>query len=454
MRALLLYVGLLVAAVIVGWGVVQAGVGLEAPQWTAGAVGAGVGDKGASIGHIVLALAVVVAAARGLGALAQRLLGQPPVVGEIAAGILLGPSLLRGVAPEVAEALVPLSVMPALSTLAQLGVVLFMALVGVELDPRALSGRGRETLAVSHAGIVVPFTLGGVAALWFYPRLGVTGTDFPAFALFCGAALSVTAFPVLARILSDQGLTRTPLGVTAIACAAADDVTAWALLAGVVALTRAEGGALLVTLGGVALFGACAWWGARRALAWLEGHAAMSDTARFAGFLGLALLSAWATEQAGVHALFGAFVVGALTPAEGRLAAVVASRMKDLVGVLLLPTFFVVTGLRTDVGGLEGASDAVALGVLLAVAVLGKLGGTWLAGLWVGMPSRFAAALGLLMNTRGLMGLVVLDVGLSMGLLSPRLFTLFVLVALATTAMTGPLLRRLSPAASAEGGPR
>jgi len=453
MRALVLYVGLLVVAALVGWGVLSAGHGLAAQGLSPDALTSGSGAHGAQsagIGQIALALAVVVAAARGAGMLAQRALGQPPVVGEIAAGILLGPSLLRGVAPDIAEALVPLSTLPALGTLAQLGVVLFMALVGVELDPRALSGRARETLAVSHAGIVVPFTLGGSAALWLYPRLGVPGTDFTAFALFCGAALSVTAFPVLARILADQGLTRTPLGVTAIACAAADDVTAWALLAGVVALTRADSGALLVTLGGVAAFGAFVWFGLRRALAWLEGHGALSDTSRFAGFLGLALVSAWATELAGVHALFGAFVAGAFVPADGRLAQAVTTRLRDLVGVLLLPTFFVVTGLRTDVGSLNGADDLRALGVLLSVAVLGKLGGTWLAGLWVGMSSRFAASLGLLMNTRGLMGLVVLDVGLSMGLLSPRLFTLFVLVALLTTAMTGPLLRRLSPAASAE----
>jgi len=454
MRALVLYVGLLVAAALVAWGVVSAGGGLVATGAAPMGVATASSGKGAGIGHVALALAVVVAAARFSGLLAQRLLGQPPVVGEIAAGILLGPSLLRGVAPDVAEALVPLSTLPALGTLAQLGVVLFMALVGVELDPRALSGRARETLAVSHAGIVVPFTLGGAAALWLYPRLGVSGTDFTAFALFCGAAFSVTAFPVLARILADQGLTRTPLGVTAIACAAADDVTAWALLAGVVALTRADSGALVTTLVGVVAFGAVAWFALRRALEWLERHATLSETSRFAGFLGLALVSAWATELIGVHALFGAFVTGASVNADGRIAAAVTARLRDLVGVLLLPTFFVVTGLRTDVGSLDGAADLLALGVLLAVAVLGKLGGTWLAGLWVGMPSRFAAALGLLMNTRGLMGLVVLDVGLSMGLLSPRLFTLFVLVALLTTAMTGPLLRRLSPVASAGGDPR
>jgi Kef-type K+ transport system membrane component KefB len=222
----------------------------------------------------------------------------------------------------------------------------------------------------------------------------------------------------------------------------------------VVALTRADSGALVTTLVGVVAFGAVAWFALRRALEWLERHATLSETSRFAGFLGLALVSAWATELIGVHALFGAFVTGAFVNADGRIAAAVTARLRDLVGVLLLPTFFVVTGLRTDVGSLDGAADLLALGVLLAVAVLGKLGGTWLAGLWVGMPSRFAAALGLLMNTRGLMGLVVLDVGLSMGLLSPRLFTLFVLVALLTTAMTGPLLRRLSPVASAGGDPR
>ncbi len=455
MRSALLYTGMLVVAVLAVFGLAHLGDGLVAPTLSAemGEVARKAG--GSSAATLLLALTVVVVSARVCGALVRRFLGQPPVVGEIAAGILLGPSALRALWPELGEGLIAPAALPALKSLSQLGVVLFMFLVGLELDTRLLVGRAREAIAVSHASIVAPFVLGVAAALWLYPRYGVAGTGFVAFALFCGAALSVTAFPVLARILADHGLTRTPLGVTAIACAAADDVTAWALLAGVVALAQVEYEAFLTTFVGICAYGALVVVVLRPALRRLDRASDLQDTTRFAALMVLVLFSAWATESAGVHALFGAFVLGALVPTDGALARCVVPRLQDAVTVLLLPTFFVVTGLRTDLGGLTSSDDLWALALLLGVATLGKLGGTWVAGLAVGMPSRQAAALGLLMNTRGLMGLVVLDVGLGMGLLSPQLYTLFVLVALATTALTGPLLKRLvSPAASETGDPR
>lgn len=463
MRPAMLYTGMLVLAAFAVVGVVQLGDGLVAPKSTVemGEVARKAG--GSSTAALILALTVVVVSARVCGSLARRYLGQPAVVGEIAAGILLGPSALRALWPELGEGLIAPSALPPLKSLSQLGVVLFMFLVGVGLDTRLLVGRAREAIAVSHASIVAPFVLGVAAALWLYPRYGVSGTGFGSFALFCGAALSVTAFPVLARILADQGLTRTPLGVTAIACAAADDVTAWALLAGVVALAKVEYEAFLTTFVGICAYGVLVVAVLRPALRKLESATALQETTRFAALMVLVLFSAWCTETAGVHALFGAFVLGALIPTDGALARCVEPRLQDAVSVLLLPTFFVVTGLRTDVGGLSTADDLWALALIFGVATLGKLGGTWLAGLAVGMTSRRATALGLLMNTRGLMGLVVLDVGLGMGLLSPQLYTLFVLVALATTALTGPLVKKvighddaatLSPEASGAGDPR
>ena len=240
-------------------------------------------------------------------------------------------------------------------------------------------------------------------------------------------------------------------------------MTAWALLAGVVALAKVEYEAFLTTFVGICAYGVLVVAVLRPALRKLESATSLQETTRFAALMVLVLFSAWCTETAGVHALFGAFVLGALIPTDGALARCVEPRLQDAVSVLLLPTFFVVTGLRTDVGGLSTADDLWALALIFGVATLGKLGGTWLAGLAVGMTSRRATALGLLMNTRGLMGLVVLDVGLGMGLLSPQLYTLFVLVALATTALTGPLVKTvigpddaatLSPEASGAGDRR
>jgi Kef-type K+ transport system membrane component KefB len=401
--------------------------------------------------HVLLALAAVVAVGRALGGLFVYL-GQPPVIGEVVAGILLGPSLLGWVAPGMSAYLLPASVAPYLGVISQVGVILYMFLVGLDLNVGLLHRHGHATLAISHASIVVPFVLGGLLALALYPRLSSGDVPFTSFALFLGVALSVTAFPVLARILTDRGLTRTELGGLAIACAAVDDVTAWCLLAFVVGVAQAKvGGALLVAALTVAYI-AFMFLAVRPVLARL---AARSDEVRLTQggvalvFVAL-LLSALATELIGVHALFGAFLLGAVIPHDSGLARALTRKLEDVVIVLLLPAFFAFTGLRTQIGLVSGPGDWLVCGLILLVATAGKFGGTLAAGRLTGLGWRDAAALGVLMNTRGLMELIVLNIGLDLGVISPTLFAMLVLMALATTLATTPILQFLKRTAAAK----
>ncbi len=389
--------------------------------------------------RLPIALGLIVGATRLTGALFRRI-GQPAVVGEIAAGILLGPSLFGVVAPGASSAMLPASVMPALGLLAELGVVLFMFTVGVELDTSAVARGARAALLISQAGIVVPFLMGSTLSLWLYPSLAGPGVSFVIFALFVGVAMSVTAFPVLARILSDFGLQRTPLGVIAMSAAAVGDVIAWCLLAGVAGLARAQAGAGLVTFAFALAFAGAMILLVRPLVARLASRAA-SAVSTGALLLGM-FASAAATHAIGLHALFGAFLFGALVPAHSPAAEAVTARLRGLVW-LLLPTFFAVTGLRTQIRLIEGVDAWTACLAILAVACAGKFGGSYLAARYAGLPRRDAAAIGALMNTRGLVELVVLNLGLSLGVISPTLFAILVLMALATTAMTTPLLRGL-----------
>ena len=395
-------------------------------------------------------LLVVLAAARLAGWLA-RPLGQPRVVGEIVAGLALGPSVLGALAPGAAHALFPADRLLPLAALSQLGVVLFMFAVGLRLDRGVLLGRARAAVAVSHASIVVPFALGAALAPWLHPRLAGIGADGQGvaqlpFTLFLGAAMSVTAFPVLARILTERGLLGTRLGAAAIACAAVDDVTAWCILAGVVAVARAEHalGRFAWTLLAVAAFAALLLTLGRRALSALDrwrtsrGVAVTSETVGVAVLLALA--AALATERLGVHALFGAFLAGAIVPRESAMARDLADRIEPVVETVFLPLFFAYTGLRTNIGLVGDAALWGVCAAVLAAAVSGKLGGSAVAARLTGMPWRDSLALGALMNTRGLMELVVLNVGLELRVLSPTLFAMMVLMALATTCMTTPLL--------------
>ena len=396
------------------------------------------------LSRLILQLVVIVLVARAFGFVARRV-GQTPVIGEIAAGVLLGPSLLGWMAPDVSAFLFPASSMPILQLFSQIGVLLFMFVVGVELDPAYLRGKAHAAIAVSHFSIIIPFTLGVALSLALYQPYAPPGVPFHAFALFCGIAMSITAFPVLARILTERNLTHTPLGTTAITCAAVDDVTAWSILAFVVAITTA-GGALETLLAIVALsvaFVLLMLFVGRPLLQRVLDPDEVGDSLskeHIAIVLLVLLSSALVTEIIGIHALFGAFVAGSIMPVGGTLRAGLRTRLESISSVFLLPLFFVYTGLRTQIGLLDDvASWAICL-VIILVATAGKLGGTVLAARWTGLQWRDSVALGALMNTRGLMELIALNVGYDLGILTPGIFAMMVLMALVTTAMTGPLV--------------
>ena len=457
LRPLLGYAAMLGIAGAMLFAVHRSAKGLVAPPGLTRGVrsAAGVHGASASLLQVLLALVVVIIAARVVGAL-FRMIRQPPVVGEVVAGILLGPSLLGRAAPRVSEALLPAAVAPSLQIIAQIGVLLFMFMVGLELDTALLRKRTYATLAISHASIVVPFVLGAVSALVVYPRFGLPEVPFDTFALFLGVSLSVTAFPVLARILSDQGLTRTELGVIAISCAAVDDVTAWCLLALLVSVAKASSTEALRTLALTAAYVAGMLVLVRplvgRLVAKQELRKKVAPDATALVLVGL-LLSALASEYAGIHALFGAFLLGAIIPHGSLLGRSLLAKLEDWVVMLLLPAFFAYTGLRTRIDLVNGLEGWLFCAGLTVVASVGKFGGSFGAGRLAGLGWRDAAAVGVLMNTRGLMELIVLNVGLDLGVISPTLFAMLVLMAIATTFATTPLLRLLErPHAKVAGG--
>ncbi len=402
------------------------------------------------LGHVLATLAAVVAAGMVLGRL-MRAVGQPAVIGEVLAGILLGPSLLGAVWPEAMYALIPPAtadpggrVPAAVGAVAQLGVVLYMFLVGLELDVGHLAGRVGTAAVVAAVGIVVPFALGAGVAVGLHPGYAPAGVPVGVFALFLGVALAVTAFPVLARILADRGLDKTPIGTLALGAAAVGDVAAWCLLALVVGVARAEVGAAAWVLAGTVAFAAGMVVVGRpllvRVSRWLDARPGPLPPPAVAGtFLGI-LACALATEAIGIHALFGAFLLGAVLPHDGRLAREFAATLTTPVTVLLLPAFFAASGMRTEVGLLGGRADWLWCGVIVLAATAGKVGGTVAAARLTGHGWRDAAALGALMNTRGLVELIVLNVGLDLGVISRPVFAMLVLMALATTAATAPAL--------------
>jgi Kef-type K+ transport system membrane component KefB len=395
---------------------------------------------------LLIQLALVVSAA-GLCGMLSRRLGQPAVIGEMLAGIALGPSLLGHFLPAWEAFLFPPASLGSLNLLSQVGVILFMFSVGMEIDLSALRKHAKVALFVSHAGIVLPFMLGMAASLMLFREYAPAGVRFTAFSLFMGIAMSITAFPVLARIIEERGMSSTFLGTTAMASAAVDDVTAWTLLALVIAIARAQSllSALrIAALAGVFILG---MFLVVRPLAgrWIRKAGDLSRPGR--GLTSLVLigifLGSLATEAIGIHSLFGAFLVGAILPRQRALRTFLRERLEYSASLFLLPIFFASTGLRAHVDVMDSGRDWAVCAGLLAVAVSGKLGGVSLAARFTGTSWRNAVALGALMNTRGLMELIVLNVGLDLGILSPRIFTMMVLVALATTAMTGPLLTLL-----------
>lgn len=395
------------------------------------------------LARLLLQFVVIILATRVVGWLFVRL-RQPPVIGEITAGILLGPSLLGWLWPEASAFVFPANSLGVLQLISQVGVCVFMFVVGVELDPMHLRQKAHVAVVISNVGIVVPFLLGVAASLLLHRNFAAPGTPFLTFALFMGTAMSITAFPVLVRILKDRGIAKTSLGNLATACAAVGDVSAWAMLAVVVALARATGlASTALNLGLIVVFIVVMLLVVRPRLPRCLGvEVAETSPGRdaVAAALIFMTISALLTEIMGIHALFGAFLAGAIMPPSKAFRDGLTLQLENFSGVYLLPLFFVFSGLRTRVGSLNDFSMWLVCAGIIAVAMLGKLGGCMIAGRFMGMHWRESFRLGALMNTRGLVELIALNIGYDLGILSPQIFTMMVLMALATTFMAGPLL--------------
>jgi Kef-type K+ transport system membrane component KefB len=386
--------------------------------------------------RVLLAVAIVIAAARLVGWILSKA-GQPRVHGEILAGILLGPSFLGVVWPGATRYVFPPEILGSLNALAQVGLVIFMFLIGLELNLGALRGHGHKAVLISHASIILPILLGSLLGIWLYPRFG-EGHDRLGFTLFMGAAMAITAFPVLARVLQETGLFRTRIGALAITCAAVDDVTAWCVLAVVVAVVKSTGPLDTLRVIGLSFVFLLAMVKIVRPLL------ARQPSVPLWAALAAALLAAWTTEQIGVHAIFGAFLAGTVMPRGHELEVELRDKLETATLTLLLPVFFVVVGLATRVDRLDNFYLWAITALVIAVAVAGKWGGSMLAARATGESWRDAATIGVLMNTRGLTELVILSVGLDLGVISTTVFTMMVLMALTTTLMATPVLSLLS----------
>jgi Kef-type K+ transport system membrane component KefB len=396
------------------------------------------------LSRLLVRLILIVLVARLCGFVA-RYVGQPAVIGEMLAGILLGPSLLGWVWPDCFHFVFPPSSLGTLRLLSQIGVCLFMFVIGMDLDLDHLRHQARTAVFVSQVSILFPYFLGVVASLLLFKSLASPNTTFVAFALFIGISMSITAFPVLARILEERGLTKTPLGSTALACAATDDVTAWTILAFVVAIVKAgHFTSALVTIGLVVLFvGIMCFWIKPRLPHWfaeatLEAHSAGKGA--MATVLVFLFASALFTDLIGVHALFGAFLAGVVMPAHGAFRESLKIRLEHFSSVFLLPLFFAFTGLRTQIGLLNDTDGWAICAALIAIATIGKLGAAMLTARLTGVNWIDSFALGALMNTRGLVELIALNIGYDLGILPARIFVMLVIMALVTTGLTGPLL--------------
>jgi Kef-type K+ transport system membrane component KefB len=392
--------------------------------------------------HVLLALTAVLVTARVTGAIFTTV-KQPAVIGEVLGGILLGPSLLGYLAPHVYSSLLPSAVAPFLEVIAQLGVIFYMFLVGLDLDLKVLKKSGHTALVISHSSIIIPFLLGSFLALAVRKEVCPPQIPFTNFALFLAISMSLTAFPVLARIMSDQKMNKTWLGTIALTCAAVDDVTAWCLLAVIISIAGAQQGGsatqtIILTFVYIAAMFVIVRPIMKRVVDWLDNLGPLTESVMAIFLVGL-LLSSFATEIIGIHAIFGAFLLGAVISHESLVAKELTLRLEHLVRILLLPTFFAFTGMRTQIGLLSSREDWLLCGIIIAVATLGKFGGSLLPARMSGLNWREASAIGILMNTRGLVELIVLNLGLDLKIITPRLFAMLVLMALVTTVLTPPI---------------
>lgn len=391
---------------------------------------------------LLLQIVIIMVAARLFGKLA-KMIKQPSVVGEIIAGVLLGPSLLGYIAPSFSQFLFAADSMKNLQFLSQIGLAFFMFIVGMELDLAKVRNKAHDAILISHASIVVPFSLGVGLAYFIFDLFAPANVTFIAFALFMGIAMSITAFPVLARIIQERKLSGTPLGVLAITCAAADDITAWCILAVVVAIAKSSGPTnVIITIALAIAFVAVMLLLVRPLLKQaIERQLTQGKekTAVAMVFLTL-LISAWITEVIGIHALFGAFLAGVIMPVQDTVRKLFTDKLEDVSVMVLLPIFFAFTGLRTEIGLLSQGNLWAVFGIIMLVAVGGKFGGSALAAKLSGQTWQQSLSIGALMNTRGLMELIVLNIGYDLGIFSAEIFSMMVLMALTTTFMTAPIL--------------
>jgi len=427
--------------------VLEAGRNIQVPKGGASQWMEFLSSIGQNLEHplaILLAqIVTIIIVARILGWICKKF-GQPTVIGEIIAGIVLGPSLVGSYFPEFSKALFPVQSLGNLQFLSQIGLILFMFMVGMELDLKTLKNRAHEAIVISHASIIIPFALGMGLAYFIYQTFAPSSSQFLSFGLFIGIAMSITAFPVLARIVQERGIHKTRLGAIVITCAATDDITAWSLLAVVIAIVKAGSFVsslytILVAIGYVFVMIKVIRPFLKRVGDLYPTRENMSKQVVAIFFLTL-ILSAYATELIGIHALFGAFMAGTIMPENTKFRNILTEKVEDVALVLLLPLFFVFTGLRTEIGLINESYLWKVTGLITLVAVVGKFIGSALAAKFVGQNWRDSLTIGALMNTRGLMELVVLNIGYDLGILTPEVFSMMVIMALVTTFMTGPAL--------------
>ena len=388
-------------------------------------------------------IVTIIIVARFFGWVFKKI-GQPTVIGEIIAGIVLGPSLLGMYFPEFSATLFPVESLGNLKFLSQIGLILFMFVIGMELDLKVLKNKANEAVVISHASIIFPFALGIGLAYFVYESFAPEGVKFLSFALFMGIAMSITAFPVLARIVQERGLQKTRLGAIAITCAAADDITAWSLLAVVIAIVKAGTFVSSLYIIGLAVVYVLAMLFIVKPFLKRIGDLYTSKDTLVkpvvAIFFLTLIISSYATEVIGIHALFGAFMTGAIMPDVPKFRTIFIEKVEDVSLILLLPLFFVFTGLKTEIGLINDPYLWKVTGFIVLVAVVGKFFGSALAAKFVGQSWKDSFTIGALMNTRGLMELIVLNIGLELKVLTPEVFTMMVIMALVTTFMTGPAL--------------
>ncbi|CAN5819502.1 hypothetical protein BH11BAC4_BH11BAC4_12160 [soil metagenome] len=392
---------------------------------------------------LLLQIIVIIGFARLFGFFFRKI-GQPAVIGEIVAGIVLGPSIIGSFFPEINHFLFPVASLGSLNFISQIGLILFMFIIGMELDLKAISKQAYGAVIISHASIIIPYTLGMGLAYFLYNRYAPAGISFLSFSLFMGIAMSITAFPVLARILQEKGLTRTRLGAMALTCAAADDLTAWCILAAVIALVKSGSSLSVLYTIGFSIAYVLLMLKVVHPMLEKSGNVYTSrkkmQTPIIALLFMILIVSAYITTIIGIHALFGAFIAGVVMPSGINFRKIVIEKIEDVSIILLLPLFFVITGLRTQIGLLNEGHLWATFGSIILVAVAGKFGGSALAARIVGQSWKDSLSIGVLMNTRGLMQLIVLNIGYDLGILTPEIFAMMVLMALVTTFMTGPAL--------------